>query len=92
MKRFLRLFPLLFLILALCTENLSRSNISSPSLGSKHSFCGTYPSRVYDELRKARELRQLFEAQKSQFALTASSGATQDIGNIAIIEDDGVRT
>ena len=89
MRSLLYLPPLFLLVFGFSGENLSRSNISSPSPGSKHSFCGTYPGRVYDELQKAMELRQLIEARKSQFALTASSGATQDIGNIAIIEDDG---
>jgi hypothetical protein len=56
---------------------------------SNHPFCGAYPGRIFDELRKAKAVRQLLELRRSPLALRTNSLATGDFGNIAVIEDDG---
>ncbi len=85
MKRFLLCFSFL---IGFISPYLSRSNVPPRSTDSKHLFCGSYPGRIHDELGKAKELRQLI-TRRSRFALSQSSGASQDIDNIAVIEDDG---
>lgn len=89
MKKCLCLLTLFLLFTCWYTEGLSRSELPRPSAASNHSFCGTYPGRVYDELRKAKELRLLMEGKRYRPALSARSSVTGDIGNIAVIEDDG---
>jgi hypothetical protein len=54
-----------------------------------HPYCGTYPGRVQDELRKAKDLRRLIEARKRTLSLASTVGASRDAGQIAVIEDDG---
>ena len=83
-------FPVLILLLACFpAEGLSRSTSPRPSRLSNHPFCGAYPGRIFDELRKAKAVRQLVELRRSPLALRANSVATGDVGNIAVIEDDG---
>ncbi len=65
----------------------ARSHQSLQKTG--HPFCGTYPGRLENDLRKYRDLRLLRAAQSSRMAFAPVSGATEDIDNIAIIEDDG---
>ena len=80
------------LILALAffpVEGLSRTTSPRPSQLSNHSFCGAYPGRIFDELRKAKVVHQLVELRRSQLALRTNRVATGDVGNIAVIEDDG---
>lgn len=77
-----------FLFFLPATPFFSRSFTGS-RLGSRQSFCGTYPDRVKDELRRSRNLRQVLKFRSEQQALAASAGASQDIGQIAVIEDDG---
>src|SRR5262249_31681494 len=56
-------------------------------------FCGTYPGRTQDELRKSKDLRILTAARRKKLGLSELSadrlGATRDVGQIAVIEDDG---
>jgi hypothetical protein len=56
---------------------------------SAHPYCGTYGGRHQDELRKAKDRRLLIEARGRQLGLTSTVGATRDVGQIAVIEDDG---
>src|SRR5262249_36283646 len=85
---------LCFTLLILCAPayHLSHSTRGLSTRHAKHSFCGTYPGQIHDELRRFQELRSVVRARKSQMsqmALGAVSGATQDVNNIAVIEDDG---
>ena len=56
--------------------------------------CGTYPERVKEELyrskqnRERRELEQVFRKLGGLAAVAEERGAAQDIGNIAVIEED----
>jgi hypothetical protein len=89
MKKCLCLLTLFLLFTCWYTEGLSRSELPRPSATSNHSFCGTYPGRVYDELRKAKELHLRMEGRRDRLAISTRSSVSGDIGNIAIIEDDG---
>ena len=77
------------LVVAAPAYHLSHSIRGLSNRDAKHSFCGTYPGRIREELRHFQELREVMQARKSQMALSAVSGATQDTNNIAVIEDDG---
>jgi hypothetical protein len=77
------------LLFYLAGDSFSRSNVPRRSTDPKHSFCGTYPGRVYDELNKARELRKVINARRTRLELAESRSATQDVNQIAVIEDDG---
>src|SRR3974377_2484251 len=88
-RKYLCLLMQLVAVIGMATDGLSHSISPRLSASSDHSFCGTYPGRVHDELRKARNLRQIIEGRRLRTALAASSNATQDVGNIAVIEDDG---
>jgi hypothetical protein len=57
--------------------------------GAAHPFCGTYPGRIKDELQKAKDLRLLIEARKKKLGLARTIGISRDVGQIAVIEDDG---
>jgi len=87
----IRITPFLLGFLLCCPVNsFSRSNIPHRTANSGHSFCGTYPGRTQDELRKSRELREVIgQTKKRQLAITQTRGVTQDINNVAVIEDDG---
>ncbi len=89
MKNFRYFSALLVLIACFSTEGFSRSTSPRPSRLSNHPFCGAYPGRIFDELRKAKAVRQVLELRRSPLALRTNSLATGDVGNIAIIEDDG---
>ncbi|HVN83000.1 MAG TPA: IPT/TIG domain-containing protein, partial [Terriglobia bacterium] len=90
MKRKYLCLPMLLLwIIGIWTDGLSRSNSPRQSAPSDHSFCGTYPGRVHDELRRAANLRQILEGRRFRHALATSSNSTEDVGNIAVVEDDG---
>src|SRR5262245_14597650 len=52
-------------------------------------FCGTYPGRTQDELRKSKDLRILTAARRKKLGLIERLSATRDVGQIAVIEDDG---
>jgi hypothetical protein len=82
---------LCFVLLGLClpATHFSHSLRARPNRKTQHSFCGTYPASIRDELRRFRELRAVIQARKPQMALSTASGATQDVYHIAVIEDDG---
>ena len=63
----------------------NRKRIQDPAVG----YCGTYPGRTQDELRKSQDLRILAAARKRKLGLPQRLGATRDVGQIAVIEDDG---
>src|SRR5262249_30475474 len=69
------------------------ASISRKIQNSDASFCGTYPGRTQDELRKSKDLRILTAARRKKLGLSELSadrlGATRDVGQIAVIEDDG---
>ena len=56
--------------------------------------CGTYPERVKEELLRARmnierrELEQVFRKMSGLAAMEVVKGASRDVGNIALIEED----
>jgi hypothetical protein len=54
-----------------------------------HSFCGTYPGRLEDDLRKYQDLRLFRAARSKRMPMANVGGTTEDIDNIAVIEDDG---
>jgi len=82
---------LLLALLVLCASahQFPYSSRARPNRSAKQSFCGTYPGRIRDDLRRFQDLRAVIQARKPQLALSAVSGATQDLNNIAVIEDDG---
>ena len=63
----------------------NRKRIQDSTLG----YCGTYPGRLQDELRKSQDLRTLAAARKRKLGLPQKLGATRDVGQIAVVEDDG---
>src|SRR5262245_66657837 len=81
-------------VLVLClaclnpTSQLSRSTLRTPQKSS-HPFCGTHSGRLEHELQRSRDLRAIGEFRSQSQPLSAASGATQDVGQIAVIEDDG---
>ena len=84
--------PFLLIVCLLCfnsTNQFSRSTFDKPSLKSLHPFCGTRPDRLQHELQRSRDLRAVREFRAQRQALGAAAGATQDVGQIAVIEDDG---
>jgi IPT/TIG domain len=83
-----RCFLVCFLIFSLADPQFSRGLTNRP-VASQHSFCGTHHDRVRDELQRSRDLRRVIEFRFSRRELTVVAGATQDIGQIAVIEDDG---
>src|SRR5215467_12751125 len=83
------LIILLFGVLSLSSSLHSASVIKKRMEQAGHPYCGTYPGRIEDELRKAKDLRRLIEGHKRTFNLARVIGATRDVGQIAVIEDDG---
>jgi len=83
------------LVVCLCWMLLVPSHALSASLNRKRiqastvGYCGTYPGRTQDELRKSQDLRTLTAARKRKLGLPQRLGATRDVGQIAVIEDDG---
>ncbi len=57
--------------------------------GKQGSFCGTYPGRVHDVLRQSGELQKVLKAGRTRQALSAANDRSQDVGHVAVIEDDG---
>jgi hypothetical protein len=76
-------------ILSLPSFLHSASAVRKRSEEGAHPYCGTYAGRHQDELLKAKDRRLLIEAQKRQLGLTSIVGASRDVGQIAVIEDDG---
>jgi hypothetical protein len=69
---------------------LPSSKFPRRAADSSHSFCGAYPGRVHDEMRKAKDVQKVLRARRVQAALAETSHPlAQDIGNVAVIEDDG---
>ena len=84
--------PFLLILCLVClnsTNQFSRSTFDKPSLKSLHPFCGTRPDRLQRELQRSRDLRAVRQFRAQRQALSAAAGATQDVGQIAVIEDDG---
>ena len=79
----------LCLILSLSSFSHSASVLRKRQQEAAQAFCGTYPGRTQDELRKAKDLRFLIESRKKKLGLARTLGATRDVGQIAVIEDDG---
>jgi hypothetical protein len=67
------------------SASLNRKRIQDSTVG----YCGTYPGRTQDELRKSQDLRTLTAARKRKLGVPQRLGATRDVGQIAVIEDDG---
>jgi hypothetical protein len=86
MKRF---FLILCLLSLNSSSHFSRSNLDKVSPKSSHPFCGTRPDRLQRELQRSRDLRAVRQFRAQRQALSATAGATQDVGQIAVIEDDG---
>jgi hypothetical protein len=84
-----RLFLVCFLAVCLSDIYFARSTTGPRAQTTKHLFCGTYPGRVEDELRRSRDLKQILAFQTARHGLSGLAGATQDIGQTAVIEDDG---
>ena len=83
--------PFLLILCLVCvnaTNHFSRSTFDRP-LKSLHSFCGTRPDGLQRELQRSRDLRAVRQFRAQRHALSAAAGATQDVGQIAVIEDDG---
>jgi hypothetical protein len=82
-------------VVCLCWMLLIPSHAFSASPNGKRiqdsgvGYCGTYPGRTQDELRKSQDLRTLTAARKRKLGLPQRLGATRDVGQIAVIEDDG---
>ena len=84
--------PFVLVLCLVClnsTNQFSRSTFDKTSLKSPHSFCGTRPDRLQRELQRSRDLRAFRQFRAQRQALSAAAGATQDVGQIAVIEDDG---
>jgi len=81
--------PLVALLFLFAPYFSYASSTRAAASKSTHSFCGTYPGRVRDDLRRFKELRLINQARRSQAALSRVSEASQDINDIAVIEDDG---
>ena len=71
---------LLFTISAIPAEKANQVDVPSNGF-----VCGTYPGRVYDELRKHRINVARLQSQTFKKLTTVS----RDVGDIAVIEDDG---
>ncbi|HEU0004824.1 MAG TPA: IPT/TIG domain-containing protein, partial [Terriglobia bacterium] len=56
---------------------------------SSHPLCGTRPDGLQRELQRSRDLRAVRQFRAQRQALSVAAGATQDLGQIAVIEDDG---
>jgi len=84
-----RFFLILCLLSLNSSSHLSRSNFDKASPKSSHPFCGTRPDRFQRELQRARDLRAVRQFRAQRQALSTAAGATQDVGQIAVIEDDG---
>jgi IPT/TIG domain len=83
-------FVLILCLLVLNSSNaLARSNFDKASRKSQHAFCGTRPDRLQRELQRSRELHAVRQFRAQREALSAAAGATQDVGQIAVVEDDG---
>src|SRR5262245_32912809 len=82
-------------VVCLCWALFASSHALSASSNRKRiqesaaGYCGTYPGRTQDELRKSQDLRMLTAARKKKLGLIQRLGATRDVGQIAVIEDDG---
>ncbi|MFN8008728.1 MAG: IPT/TIG domain-containing protein [Terriglobia bacterium] len=80
---------LLFCLIWSVTASPAQARSEATSQPKDQFFCGTYPGRVKDDLRKYKDMRLVREALSKRTALLARLGSTQDINNIAVIEDDG---
>ncbi|PYV39690.1 MAG: hypothetical protein DMG06_22435 [Acidobacteria bacterium] len=67
------------LFFSLPIYSLSYSNLPRRGTDSGHSFCGTYPGRIYDELRKAKDLQRVIRARRSQQALIEMQGTNDSL-------------
>ena len=76
---------ILFISSNLFSASSNRKRIQDSAVG----YCGTYPGRLQDELRKSQDLRTLAAARKRKLGLPQRLGATRDVGQIAVVEDDG---
>jgi hypothetical protein len=86
----IRRFSLILCLLAWSlSKQLSRSGVEEPPPKSVHPFCGTRPDRLQHELQLSRSLRAMRQLVTRREALTTAANATQDVGQIAVIEDDG---
>jgi len=84
--------PILASLLVLCLPVclFPSSKVPRRAADFNHSFCGTYPGRVHDEMRKAKDFQRVLRARRASAALADTSRTfAQDIGNVAVIEDDG---
>jgi hypothetical protein len=76
-----------FLILAIDSKCFPRADLARQTRN--NGFCGTYPGRVAREQARSRDLRRVAESREKRQALTLAANATEDRGQIAVIEDDG---
>ena len=84
-----RLMFTLCWILSLPSFSHSASAVRKRMEEAAHPYCGTYRGRTQDELQKTKDLRILIEARKRKLGLLPTVGASRDVGQIAVIEDDG---
>lgn len=84
-----RLFLIVCLLCLNSGSHFSRSNFDKVSSKPSHAFCGTRPDRLQHELQRSLDLRAVRQFRAQRQALSAAAGATQDVGQIAVIEDDG---
>src|SRR5262245_27677114 len=76
------------LVLGLTTPQYSRGLLKH-SWSKQRSFCGTYPGRVDDEIRRSQDVQRAFAAQNTSRRAVMAADASQDIGQIAVVQDDG---
>ncbi len=72
--------PLFFVMAVEAAEKSRRFDASRDGF-----VCGTYPGRIYDELRRHRINSAKLRAEN----LKKRTSRSQDVGDIAVIEDDG---
>ncbi len=82
-----RCFLAVFLLLVVTDNHFPRSNFERRF--QNQGFCGTYPGRVLREQARSRDLRRVAASRADQQSIRLAANATQDIGQIAVIEDDG---
>ncbi|MEW5974876.1 MAG: IPT/TIG domain-containing protein [Acidobacteriota bacterium] len=84
-----RNFILVLLILCAGSQLTAETSRQPRAIPKQHSFCGTYAGRLDHELRKAASLRPVARALHARQQLTESSGISQDVDGIAVLEDNG---
>ncbi|MCI0423750.1 MAG: IPT/TIG domain-containing protein [Acidobacteria bacterium] len=84
-----RLFLIPCLLAVATTSHFARSTSENRPQKSSHPFCGTTLDRVQRELQRSRDLRMVRQFRAERQALSTAAGATQDMGQIAVMEDDG---